>query len=905
MSEPIDEENALLHYGIKRRSGRYPWGSGEDEETRSRDFLGMVATLRKEGMTDAEIAKGFGMNSSEFRATTTIARNSRAAADIAFAQRLRDKGMSNGAIAERMGFPGESSVRALLDPNRQARTDKLQDLATLLRDQVDSKDVVDVGIGVEHYVDTTRTQLDTAIAILKSEGYSYMNVQIDQATGPNKTTTKVLAKPGIDYKTVVQNKEMIQPLSFNKKADGTGYEPIKAPLSISSKRVGIKYAEEGGTDADGVIYVRPGVKDTDLGGNHYAQVRIAVDGTHYIKGMAVYKDDLPDGIDLQFNTNKSNTGNKLDALKPLKTDPETGKPLQNADAFGSQIKRQILGLDDKPTSVANLVNEEGDWDDWSKSLASQMLSKQTPTLAKEQLGKTYADKRRDLDEIMALNNPAVKRKLLEGYADDVDSSSVHLQAKALPRQRTQVILPVKDLKTTEVYAPNFREGERVVLIRYPHGGTFEIPELTVTHSNPSAKKLIGPLAKDAIGIHPKVAEKLSGADFDGDSVLVIPNNEGKVKSKASLKALEDFDPKASYPAFEGMPKMSAKAKQTEMGKVSNLITDMTIKGANDAEIARAVRHSMVVIDAEKHNLNYKQSAVDNNISQLKEKYQGGATRGSTTIISRTTSEARVAERKNWSLNPNSVNPLTGEKIYRETGAGYENAKGQYIEKHSKSTKGAEARDAHTITSAYDSKGNRVGDALPIERVYADHSNRLKGLANEARKEWVATKSIPYSPSANKTYADTVAKLNAQLNVALKNAPRERQAQLLASAIIKAKKDADPTLTPDQIKKESAKALINARARVGAKKVLVQLDERAWEAIQAGAISNNMLEKILDNTDIDVVKALATPRQNTVMTSGKKAQAQALFSSGKTAAEVADILGVPVSTLKSSMSEEDE
>src|SRR5690606_21658099 len=105
------------------------------------------------------------------------------------------------------------------------------------------------------------------------------------------------------------------------------------------------------------------------------------------------------------------------------------------------------------------------------------------------------------------------------------------------------------------------------------------------------------------------------------------------------------DSKREYPAYEGMPKMTAKQKQSEMGKVSNLITDMTIKGANTNEIARAVRHSMVVIDAEKHNLNYKQSAIDNGISQLKQKYQGGADKGASTLISRTTSEQRVPTRK--------------------------------------------------------------------------------------------------------------------------------------------------------------------------------------------------------------------------------------------------------------------
>ena len=51
-----------------------------------------------------------------------------------------------------------------------------------------------------------------------------------------------------------------------------------------------------------------------------------------------------------------------------------------------------------------------------------------------------------------------------------------------------------------------------------------------------------------------------------------------------------------------------------MGKISNLITDMTLLGASEDKLARAVRHSMVVIDDEKHHLDYKQSEKDNNIA---------------------------------------------------------------------------------------------------------------------------------------------------------------------------------------------------------------------------------------------------------------------------------------------------
>lgn len=905
----IKEDDYLAHYGILRKSGRYPWGSGgETAEQRSRDFLGMVAELRKQGMTDPEIAKSFSrpdegvvFTTTDLRATTTIARNQKRAADISMAQRLKDKGYSNGAIAERMQLAGESSVRALLEPGAKVRTDELRTLTDEMKIQVKEKGWVDVGKGVERYTASSRTKFDTALAMLKSEDYEVITVQIDQLGTGNKTLTKVLAPPGTKYRDIVANKDQIR--SFDSRSDdGVTFTKLRPPLSLDLDRVKVNYAEDGGTDADGVMYIRPGAKDLDLGGSKYAQVRIAVGGTHYLKGMAVYKDDLPPGVDVVFNTNKSSTGNKLDAMKKMNQLPKLdadGKPVRDAD--GKTVMSNKVDLDNPfgaaikiggQRGVLNVVNEEGDWDNWSKSLASQMLSKQKPSLAKEQLGKLYSSKKNDLDEITALTNPAVKKKLLDAYADGVDSAAVHLKAAALERQRTQVILPVSKIKETEVYAPNFRDGERVALIRYPHGGTFEIPELTVNNKNPEATSLIG-IAVDAIGIHPKVAERLSGADFDGDTVLVIPNNSGKVKSTPALEGLKDFNPREQYRAYEGMPQMTSKQKQTEMGKVSNLITDMTIKGAPPSEIVRAVRHSMVVIDAEKHNLNYKLSAQNNGIAQLKEKYQGGADKGAVTLISRSTSEKRVPHRKQ---NPD-IDPRTGEKIYKYTGEGYTQrrvlkngtVREKFIPRITKSTQGAEVSDAHKLSSG-----------TPVEKIYADHANRMKALGNEARRVMVNTPTIPYSPSAKKVYEAQVTSLNAKLNVALKNAPRERQAQIVANAIVKQKMDANPDMDRDEIKKIKGKALVESRIRVGAGKTLVDILDDEWEAIQAGAISNHKLEEILNNSDLDRVKELATPRKNPVMTTAKQARAKQLLSSGRTASEIADILGVPLSTLKSSL-----
>jgi len=892
----IDVDDYLEHYGTPRHSGRYPWGSGGEENSgqRNKAFLDYVAGLKRQGLSETDVARGLGISTTKLRAAKMIAKNAQKQADISYAQRLKDKGMSNVAIGEKMKI-NESSVRALLAPGVKDKIDVLETTASMLKDQIDKKGAIDIGVGVEHHIGISRTKMNTAVALLEEQGYKVSYVKVEQLGTGNQTTVKVLAKDDVPYSEIYKNRGSIGTATDYTVDGGRTYESLHPPVSISSKRVGIRYAKDGGKEADGVIYVRPGKDDISLGASRYAQVRIMVDGTHYLKGMAMYKDDLPAGVDLMFNTNKDSTGSKHDAMKAVSKDPE--------NPFGAIISRQH--------GVMNIVNEEGNWEQWSKSLSSQMLSKQSPALAKEQLGLTYSAKKSDFDDLTKLTNPAVKKKLLESYADDADSSAVHLKAAHLPNQGSHVILPISSMKENEVYAPNYRNGDKVALIRYPHGGKFEIPELTVNNRQPEAKKLLGN-ARDAIGIHSKVADRLSGADFDGDTVLVIPNRDGKIKTQPALAGLKDFDVKRAYPAYDGMKTMSggtynaktgkvefeegkqpsSRTKQVQMGVVSNLITDMTIQGANSSELARAVRHSMVVIDGEKHNLNYRQSAIDNNINQLKEKYQGSKKGGASTLISLAGSKTDVPNRTPRSAAEGGpIDRVTGKRVFTNTGDSYVNAKGKTVVNSFKNKKLAETDDAHSLSSG-----------TVIEKVYADHSNKLKALANAARKEAVNTKPMQISPSAKVAHAGEVETLNAKLNIALRNAPLERQALLLANAAVKARRDANPDMESSDVKKIKAQELEKARIRTGAQKKHIQLTDSEWNAIQAGAISNNKLTQILNHADLDQVKKLATPKSSVLMNSANKAQAHALLGRGYTQAEVAERLGMSVTTLKKGLSE---
>lgn len=888
-----DGSDKLFHYGTPRHSGRYPWGSGDSPYQHEAYFLGFVSDLKKQGYSEKQIAEYYGVSIAKLRAYKKIAKEQQWAADRAEAIRLKDSGMSTSAVARQMGKP-ESTVRTLLDPVRAERNDVTMTIANLLKDQIEGgKLYLDVGKGVDKQLGISKEQLKTAIAVLEEQGYKLNYIKVEQATNPGKyTSVQVLSKNDVPWTEINENRDQIRsPQGVWLEDSGRSLRGIETPTSVDSDRIAIRYADDGGSAKDGVIELRPGVADISLGDSRYAQVRIAVDGTHYLKGMAMYSTDLPDGVDIMFNTNKHSDKSKMEVLKKMDDDPD--------NPFGSTVRqRRYIGEDGQEhLSAINIVNEDTDWEKWSKTLSSQVLSKQSPVLAQRQLDLKYQEMLDSYEEIRALTNPAVKKRLLESFADDCDSAAVHLKAAALPRQATKVILPLNSIKDTEVYAPTYQDGEEVVLIRYPHGGTFEIPRLRVNNKNAEGREILGNAA-NAIGINAKVAEQLSGADFDGDTVTVIPTRGQNIKTSSPLKGLEGFDPKERYPAYEGMPEVGPANKfhkQAEMGKVSNLITDMTIKGATEDEIARAVRHSMVVIDAEKHNLNWEQSYVDNGIAQLKEKYQGGKNAGASTIISRAKGQESVVARS----DSYDIDPETGAKIYKtpKSATWVDKETGETHVRTERSTKMAEASDAFDLVSR-----DENGTTTRIETVYATHANKLKALANEARKEILATPNQQQSATAKKVYADEVASLDAKLNTALRNAPNERLAQLTASKIFEAKCNDNPRLKEDkaEAKKVRAQIIEETRARAGSSKRSkrqIQITDREWEAIQAGAISHNKLTQILANTDLEEIQRRATPRNTSAISPAKLSRAKALIDAGHTWAEVADLLGVSASTLR--------
>jgi len=899
-----------MHYGVPRRSGRFPWGSGEVPFQHESWFLDRMEELRKKGYSNAEIAKDMGLTTEQFNNRNMIERAERKRAEISFALRQKEDGYSNDAIGKMLGGKGESYVRTLLEPSTNERNKVIFAVRDAIRDEVDKKRYVDIGADTELNLNVARSKMDAAVQMLKDEGYQTYTPKLQQIGTGKNTTFLVLGQKDTSYKELMQDPGQIKPLTditIESKGDGYQVRKVQFPQSIDSSRIFIRYNEDGGVDKDGVIELRRGVPDLDLGKSAYSQVRIAVDKDRYLKGMAVYSDDIPKGYDIILNTNKSREEGPNKAFKEMKHNKEG--EIDRDNPFGANImasgQSYYIGKDGKEhLSAINKVNDEGTWSGWAnnQNLASQFLSKQPLKLIESQLNLSLAQKNEEFDRIKKYTNAEIRKKALEEFADECDASAVDLKAAGLPRQKTSAILPVNSLADNEIYAPNFRQGEEVICIRYPHQGTFEIPRLKVNNNNVEGRKMLGTAPIDAVGINSNVAHQLSGADFDGDNILVIPTrgiNFKTRKQEGAFESLKSFEPKEMYKmsdeeiALNPSKVLSPQMKQKQMGITTNLLTDMTLKGASDEEIVRAVKCAQTIIDAEKHKLDWKQCYRDNNIAELKKLYQSDPNNpgkhGASTLISRAKNEKDIPGVRSYY----KTDPETGEKIWQySTDDKYVNKQGKVVQKITKSTQMAEIDDAYKLSS-----GTRQ------EELYAGYANALKQMANEARLERIHTPSTKKNPSATKVYAHEIASLGDKVKLAKSNTPLERRAQAIANSIIKAKIKDNPAIKDDRdwYKKVKNAALAEGRAMTGSSKKsrMVHIEPREWEAIQAGAIGTTLMNAILANSDSKEIRELATPKENTTTKyiSTNKANvdlAKAMIKSGYTQAEVGERLGCSTS-----------
>ena len=211
-----DSEPYIEHYGMPRRSGRYPWGSGDNPyQHGSGDFISRVEALRKENITytdpetgqiytgDTAVAKTLGMSTTQLRARLAMAKNERRATQYDKAVSMREDGHTLQEIADALGMPNESSVRSLLNKESAERMNKAITTANTLKALVDEKGLIDVGDGVDTELHISKEKLNQALEILQDEGYEVYGFGLPQLTNPGKQTNfKVIAPPGTTYSEV-------------------------------------------------------------------------------------------------------------------------------------------------------------------------------------------------------------------------------------------------------------------------------------------------------------------------------------------------------------------------------------------------------------------------------------------------------------------------------------------------------------------------------------------------------------------------------------------------------------------------------------------------------------------------------------------------------------------------------
>lgn len=925
------------------------------------DFDKQLKALKDEGYTPSQIAIGLGITSTALKARASIATNLATREIIDKNRELINgikgedgewiqKPITNRSKRARIIGVNEGRLRSLENGNVDENTQIIFNTADILRQEMQKNKYLHIGRGTAERMGIKEDRLKTAVEILKLEGYDKIDVQVDQLGSKkgNKTTISTLVPPGTTYqqlKSDVANIDDVIAVYNGPHSENGGetFRPIEKPTTVDSSRVFIRYGDQGGEDKDGLIELRRNVDDISLGKAAYAQVRISVDDKYYLKGMAMAVDDkeIPPGYDIVFNTNKK-TGTPME--KVFKEIDEKKAQNNPENPFGTAIKLEVDDdylfqrhytdpkTGEEKLSAINVVNVEGDWSKWSTKIASQMLGKQKPDLVEKQLDKTYEAREREFNEIMSLTNPVVKKRLLDEFEKSVDRAAIDLKAVGFPGESTRVLLPFPKMKENEVYCPGYDDGEVVALIRYPHGGVFEIPARVVNNKYKEAKDILGDCV-DAIGVHPTTSKQLSGADHDGDTVICIPirdkngNKITDVKTSDDIDMgpyteLLDFDPKEfklpdevaatrkAHKLDESIPMdprlmKDDKRKGNEMGKATNLAFDIIEKGADPADIVAVMKYTMVVIDSYKHDLDWKLAKKRFKINEISKKYRDAG--GANTVMTKAKSPEYVYpkkektavsqmtedELKRWYAGEKIYETIVETKGYRDKDTGELHIYEAYGKKV-KSTKMGEADTPEKVRALRSKQPSRV------ENLYTEFAIRLKELAKLARKE-SRTMQIDKKvtdPVLKEKYKDEIHSLvEVKLVAAKANAPLESKAQAYANRLFDTFVADNPDLDEDHYKKARAQCIDKARRRIGSKQKKIDITDKEWEAIQSGVIAKTTLNDILDHADMDKVKKLAMPRETIVMTEAMQQRARNAAAIGKSAAAIAEELGVSVSTIR--------
>ena len=258
------------------------------------------------------------------------------------------------------------------------------------------------------------------------------------------------------------------------------------------------------------------------------------------------------------------------------------------------------------------------------------------------------------------------------------------------------------------------------------------------------------------------------------------------------------------------------------------------------------------------------------------------------MISRRKQTIQVPETKGSGV----IDKETGEVHYKESGREYVDKKGKTV----RATK-----NEKLILATPDV--NDLSSGTVVEKLYADYANDMKALANRCRRSTFdddgSTIRLKKNPEAAKVFSSEVDSLDKKLISAKMNAPIERQANLMANSKLRVAKQDNPDMGKDEEKKLRQIYIEEARTNLGARSrkiTAIDITPKEFEAIQAGAISDSKLTEILKYTDMTHLKQMAMPRQTKELSSAKQGKVRNMLASGFTNQEIADAMGISVSTV---------
>ena len=219
-----------------------PWFEGFDTKT-IRDYASELKGI----YTDKEIADGFGISIERLRQEKSKAYNRERIERHEKAMELKAQGLSRSEVARRLGVT-EGALRYQAKTDVKKKANKTYEIANLLMEICDKKQIIDVGEGAElgsMFERCARTRFKNALSICEDNGYGNYVIKCPQMGSEmgNSTKIQVLCAPGISRQDVKSRLADIQPIDDIEQDLNLSNAGIPPITWIDSSRIYVRYAD--------------------------------------------------------------------------------------------------------------------------------------------------------------------------------------------------------------------------------------------------------------------------------------------------------------------------------------------------------------------------------------------------------------------------------------------------------------------------------------------------------------------------------------------------------------------------------------------------------------------------------------------------------------------------------------